>query len=71
MKKLLVLVMVWAIVGWAIPKPMESIENYNVMIVHSAYSKDEGFLDEKDTNEAYYAGTSLENGATLPKILPT
>ena len=50
---------------------MESIENYNVMIVHSAYSKDEFFLDEKDTNEAYYAGTSLENGATLPKILPT
>ena len=49
---------------------MESIENYNVMIVHGAYSKDEGFLDEKDTNEAYYAGTSLENGATLPRILP-
>jgi hypothetical protein len=41
------------------------------MIVHGAYSKDEGFLDEKDTNEAYYAGTSLENGATLPKTLPT
>lgn len=26
MKKLRVLVMVWAIVGWAIPKPMESIQ---------------------------------------------
>lgn len=51
--------------SWAISRPMESIENYNVMIVHGAYSKDEGFLDEKDTNEAYYAGSSLENGATL------
>ena len=65
MKKLLVLVMVWAIVGWAIPKPMESIENYNVMIVHGAYGAEKGFLDEKDTNEAYYAEGSLENGATL------
>lgn len=65
MKKLLVLVMVWAIVGWAIPKPMESIENYNVMIVHGAYGSEKGFLDEKDTNEAYYAEGSLENGATL------
>lgn len=71
MKKLLVLVMVWAIVGWAISRPMESIENYNVMMVYGAYGAEKGFLDEKDTNEAYYAGTSLENGATLPKILPT
>lgn len=70
MKKILVMVMALAIVSWSIPKPMESIENYNVMMVHGAYSKDEGFLDEKDTNEAYYAGTSLENGATIPKILP-
>ena len=44
---------------------MESIENYNVMIIHGAYGKEKGFLDEKDTNEAYYAEGSLENGATL------
>jgi len=24
---------------WSIPKPMESIENYNVMMVHGAYGK--------------------------------
>lgn len=67
MKKLIIVLLVIANACWSIPKPMESIENYNVMIVHGAYSKDEGFLDEKDTNEAYYAGTSLENGATLPR----
>ena len=50
---------------WAISRPMESIENYNVMIIHGAYGKEKGFLDEKDTNEAYYAEGSLENGATL------
>ena len=49
----------------AIPKPMESITNYNVLLLHGAYGKDKGFLDEKDTNEAYYAKTSLENGASL------
>lgn len=37
MKKLLVLVMVLTIMGWSVPKPMESIENYNVMMVHGAY----------------------------------
>ncbi len=71
MKKVLLVFLLFTVYGWSTPKPMESIENQNVMIVHGAYSKDEGFLDEKDTNEAYYAGTSLENGATLPKILPT
>jgi hypothetical protein len=30
MKKLLVLVMVWTIVGWAIPKPMESIQKVTI-----------------------------------------
>lgn len=65
MKIYFVFAMAFAIGCWAVPKPMESIENYNVMIVHGAYSKGKGFLDEKDTNEAYYAGTSLENGATL------
>ena len=70
MKKLIIVLLVIAN-AWSIPKPMESIENYNVMIVHGAYGAEKGFLDEKDTNEAYYAGTSLENGATLPKTLPT
>ena len=65
MKIYFVLVMAFAIGCWAVSKPMESIENYNVMIVHGAYGKEKGFLNEKDTNEAYYAGTSLENGATL------
>lgn len=70
MKKVLLVFLLFTVYGWSIPKPMKAITNYNVLMIHSAYSKDEGFLDEKDTNEAYYAGTSLENGAVLPKILP-
>jgi len=37
MKILFVLLMTFAISCWSIPKPMESVENYNVMIVHGAY----------------------------------
>ncbi len=44
MKKLLVLVMAFAIVGWSIPKPMESIDNYNVLMVHGAYGAKKGVL---------------------------
>ncbi len=65
MKKLIIVLLVIANACWSVPKPMESIENYNVMVIHGAYGAEKGFLDEKDTNEAYYAGTSLENGATL------
>ena len=36
MKKILVMVMTLAIVSWSIPKPMESITNYNVMMIHGA-----------------------------------
>lgn len=45
MKKVLFLVIVLAIMGWSVPKPMESIENYNVLMVHGAYGSDKGFRD--------------------------
>ena len=54
--------------SWSIPKPMESIENYNVMLIHGAYGKNKGFLDVKDTariKEAYVATKPLDNGAAL------
>lgn len=68
MKKITALVMTLVIVGWSIPKPMESIENYNVMLLHGAYGSDQGFLEISDTNkikEAYYATAYLDNGAAL------
>ena len=71
MKKFLIFVVIMATYGWPTPKPMESIENYNVMIVHGAYSACQGFwierdstsceefLAETDTNEAYFAKNYL------------
>ncbi len=37
MKNIIVLMMAVAVFSWSIPKPMESITNYNVMMVHGAY----------------------------------
>ena len=39
MKKSIILLLAIASMCWSIPKPMESIENYNVMMVHGAYGK--------------------------------
>lgn len=42
MKKVLLLVIALAISCWAIPKLMESVENYNIVLVHGAYQADKG-----------------------------
>ncbi len=65
MKKILLIVMAFAIGGWTLPKPMESIENYNVLMVHGAYGHEKGFSADTNLSEAYTFGTMLENGATL------
>lgn len=37
MKKILIAALLLAVFCWAIPKPMESVENYNIVLVHGAY----------------------------------
>ena len=60
MKKVLLLVIALAISCWAIPKPMESVENYNVVLVHGAYQADKGEPVRNSTlNEAYYTESFL------------
>ena len=46
MKKILIAALFLAVFCWAIPKPMESVENYNVVLVHGAYGKDQGFSSD-------------------------
>jgi hypothetical protein len=44
----------------AVPKPMESITNYNVMMVHGAYQADKGEpVRNSSLNEAYYTENFL------------
>jgi nanoRNase/pAp phosphatase (c-di-AMP/oligoRNAs hydrolase) len=68
MRNLLIFLFAMSVFVWSIPKPMESIENYNVMLIHGAYGKEKGFLDISDTTkikEAYAATKALDNGAAL------
>lgn len=69
MKKFFLLVVLFSIACWGIPKPMESITNYNVMMVHGAYGSDKGIENCTDeTPEAVDADvylTTNEEGANI------
>ena len=53
MKKLVLLLLSFVVVSWSIPKPMESIEKYNVMLVHGAYGSGKGIENcSSETPEA-------------------
>ena len=65
MKKLIIVLLVIANACWSIPKPMESIKNYNVLMVHGAYGSEKGFSACDTLKEAYEYGKMLGNGATL------
>ncbi|MBO5956398.1 MAG: hypothetical protein J6Q39_02450 [Bacteroidales bacterium] len=51
--------------SWAVPKPMESITSYNVLMVHGAYGSEKGFSACDSLKDAYEYGGMLGNGATL------
>ena len=58
MKKLIVLFLFLVIVceSWSVPKPMESIKNYNVMMVHGAY----GPYDDDGNLQGFEPGTYIQ-----------
>ena len=68
MKRILFLLLIFENSVWSIPKPMESITNYNVMLIHGAYGSKKGFSADSSLPEAYNAGGTLENGATLGRF---
>lgn len=71
MKKILLLAMLFAIGCWAVPKPMESVTNYNMLMVHGAYGSDKGISEDlcKNASEASYAprflNSSEDEGANI------
>ncbi len=65
MKNLMFLLLVSVVGIWAIPKPMESVENYNIVLVHGAYQADKGEpVRNSSLDEAYYTESFL-GGACL------
>jgi hypothetical protein len=53
MKKLLLIIVAFVVLAWSIPKPMESIENYNVLLIHGAYGSDKGISENSEYVSAY------------------
>ena len=52
MRIYLLFVLSLVVFSWSIPKPMESITNYNVLMVHGAYGSDKGIDENKNLKEA-------------------
>lgn len=52
MKKLIIVLFVIANACWSVPKPMESITNYNVMMLHGALGSDQGIKANGSLAEA-------------------
>lgn len=54
MRKHLILLWILTIFceSWSVPKPMESVENYNVLMVHGAYGSDKGIKANANMKEA-------------------
>lgn len=50
--------------AYSIPKPMESLEHYNVLMVHGAYGSDKGISENSEYVSAYEDTTFLGD-ATL------
>lgn len=65
MKKVLLVFLLFTVYGWAVPKPMESVENYNILMVHGAYGSSKGF-GNKDFVESLLKKNLPEAIDTLP-----
>ncbi len=64
MQKLVFLLLLLTTCALSVPKPMESLEHYNVLMVHGAYGSDKGISENAEYVSAYEDTTFLEN-ATL------
>lgn len=55
MNKRIVLLVLLTIIceAWAIPLPMESVTNYNVMLLHGAYGTDKGVSENGEYLSSY------------------
>ena len=64
MQKLVFFLLLLTTCALSVPKPMESLEHYNVLMVHGAYGSDKGISENAEYVSAYEDTTFLGN-ATL------
>ena len=53
MRKIFIAVALIVAYAWSVPKPMESITNYNVMMLHGALGADKGISENSEYVSAY------------------
>lgn len=73
MKKIFLILIFFAAYAWSIPKPMESIENYNILMVHGAYGSDKGIkantgLKEADSTSEFLGKATLDSYTSDSRI---
>ena len=75
MRKHLILLWILTIFceSWSVPKPMESVENYNVLMVHGAYGSDKGVkantgLKEADSTSEFLGKATLDSYTSDSRI---
>ena len=56
MRKIFIAVTLIVAYAWSVSKPMESITNYNVIMLHGALGSDKGFKPDESIPEAIYDG---------------
>ena len=54
MKKIFCFLVCVVTLSWSVPKPMESVTNYNVIMMHGALGSDKGFEADDSIPEATY-----------------
>ena len=69
MKRWIVLFLILTIACelWAVPKPMESLTNYNVLLLHGAYESSKGIPENSEHSSAYDESDYLGGDANLGK----
>ena len=53
MRNLLIFLFAMSVSVWFIPRPMESLMNYSVLMVHGAYGSDKGISENSEYVSAY------------------
>lgn len=53
MRNLLIFLFAMSVSVWSIPRPMESLMNYSVLMVHGAYGSDKGISENSEYVSAY------------------
>lgn len=69
MKTFLCLIITIVCVVFAIPKPMEALNHYNVVLVHGAAPEEKGFENECNSDNIYDANTMMSGHFASPQTI--